>query len=259
MSCHATISKRGVELDPAFRWEGKSRNIASSILESKPYHILVLSLFKEGAEGPAMANGKEGEVGQALLFSDDELREVHGFRRGSDYIEVTCGCTSRRYGDAVGRLRVFLNGDLEIKCECFPGCNEDKLTPIAFEKHSLRETAPRWKYNIWVSINGKKIPLEKTVLLRYYHYRKAMNGSQTSHMKVFHRDEFVRCCRCNKERRFRLRTKEECRLYHDALVNINWNCADLPCNNQYHIQGTLPSGMGNGRTPTHFNMPYSIH
>ncbi|KAK4769026.1 hypothetical protein SAY86_027176 [Trapa natans] len=71
-----------------------------------------------------MANGKEGEVGQALLFSDDELREVYGFRRGSDYIEVTCGCTSHRYGDAVGRLRVFLNGDLEINCECFPGCNE---------------------------------------------------------------------------------------------------------------------------------------
>ena len=59
-----------------------------------------------------------------LLFSDEELREISGVRRGVDYIEVMCGCTSHRYGDAVGRLRVFLNGDLEITCECTPGCNE---------------------------------------------------------------------------------------------------------------------------------------
>lgn len=67
-----------------------------------------------------MANGIERE----LLFSDEELREMSGVKRGGDYIEVTCGCTSHRYGDAVGRLRVFINGDLEITCECTPGCNE---------------------------------------------------------------------------------------------------------------------------------------
>ncbi|KAK4792518.1 hypothetical protein SAY86_022953 [Trapa natans] len=183
----------------------------------------------EGTGGAAMANGKEGEAGPTVLFSDEELREVSGFRRGGDYVEVTCGCTSHRYGDAVGRLRVFLTGDLEITCECTPGCNEDKLTPAAFEKHSGRETARRWKNNVWVIVDGKKVPLAKTVLLKYY--GKTLNGSQRSHMKVFHRDEFIRCSRCNKERRFRLRTKEECRLYHDALGDINWKCADLSYDN----------------------------
>jgi hypothetical protein len=92
----------------------------------------------------------------------------------------------------------------------------DKLTPAAFEKHSGRETARKWKNNIWVIINGDKVPLGKTVLLKYYNQvAKAANGSQRSQNgRVGHRDEFVRCTRCNKERRFRLRSKEECRIHH---------------------------------------------
>ncbi|TQD81427.1 hypothetical protein C1H46_033012 [Malus baccata] len=70
-----------------------------------------------------MANGVERDCGM-VLFSDDELREMSGVKRGPDHMEVTCGCTSHRYGDAVGRLRVFVNGDLEITCECTPGCQE---------------------------------------------------------------------------------------------------------------------------------------
>jgi hypothetical protein len=69
-----------------------------------------------------MANGAEREM--VLLFSEEELREMSGVKRGGDYIEVMCGCTSHRYGDAVGRLRVFINGELEITCECTPGCDE---------------------------------------------------------------------------------------------------------------------------------------
>ena len=70
-----------------------------------------------------MANGLERESG-LTLFSEEELREVSGVKRVGDYVEVTCGCTSHRYGDAVGRLRVFVNGYLEITCECTPGCQE---------------------------------------------------------------------------------------------------------------------------------------
>ncbi|KAL4390266.1 hypothetical protein AHAS_Ahas03G0127900 [Arachis hypogaea] len=58
---------------------------------------------------------------------------------------------------AVGRLRVFVNGYLEITCECTPGCQEDKLSPSAFEKHSGRETARKWKNNIWVIVKGEKM------------------------------------------------------------------------------------------------------
>ncbi|KAH1248023.1 Protein ULTRAPETALA 1 [Glycine soja] len=211
-----------------------------------------------------MANGLERESGLTTLFSEEELREVSGVKRVGDCVEVTCGCTSHRYGDAVGRLRVFVNGYLEITCECTPGCQEVcdevsffdvdgchydlafgcefvmvgscfiqlkyKLTPSAFEKHSGRETARKWKNNVWVIVNGEKVPLCKTVLLKYYNQvSKAANGSHRSQNgRACHRDEFVRCTSCNKERRFRLRTKEECRIHHDALADANWKCSDLP-------------------------------
>lgn len=104
------------------------------------------------------------------------------------------------------------------------------MTPGAFEKHSGRETARKWKNNVWVIANGEKVPLSKTVLLKYYNQAsKHGNGSHRSHNgRVCHRDEFVRCARCNKERRFRLRTKEECLIHHNALADKNWKCSDLP-------------------------------
>ncbi|KAK9089417.1 hypothetical protein Scep_028499 [Stephania cephalantha] len=169
-------------------------------------------------------------VGGFFMFSDEELREMSGLKRGGDYVEVMCGCTSHRYGDAVGKLRVLANGDLEICCECTPGCQEDKLTPAAFEKHSGRETARRWKSNVWVIVAGEKVPLSKTALLKYYNQSsKNAHGSQITHSgrQACHRDEFVCCKSCNKERRFHLRTKEECRSYHDALLDANWKCADM--------------------------------
>lgn len=105
-----------------------------------------------------------------------------------------------------------------------------KLTPAAFEKHSGRETARKWKNNVWVIVNGEKVPLYKTVLLKYYNQSsKTGNGSSRSQNgRVVHRDEFFRCSRCSKERRFRLRLKEECRAYHDALADMDWKCSDWP-------------------------------
>ncbi|KAJ1379553.1 Developmental regulator, ULTRAPETALA [Sesbania bispinosa] len=170
-----------------------------------------------------MANGLERES-EFTMFSEEELSEVSGVKRVGDYVEVMCGCTSHRYGDAVGRLKAI--GDR------YP-CHLDKLTPSAFEKHSGRETARKWKNNVWVIVNGEKVPLCKTVLLKYYNQvSKAANGSHRSQNgRACHRDEFVRCTRCNKERRFRLRTKEECRTHHDAVADANWKCSDLPYDN----------------------------
>ncbi|KAK9152603.1 hypothetical protein Sjap_000083 [Stephania japonica] len=178
----------------------------------------------------AVVDGDGDGVMKMGLFSDEEVREISGLKRGGDFVEVTCGCTSHRYGDAVGKLRVFINGDLEICCECTPGCQEVKLTPAAFEKHSGRETARKWKSNIWIIDRGEKIPLSKTILLKYHNQAsKTANGSHKHHNgRPFHRDEFVRCRRCNKERRFRLRSKEECRIYHDAFADATWECAKLP-------------------------------
>lgn len=202
-----------------------------------------------------MENGLEKGNGLSM-FSEEELREMSGVSVFDEYVEVTCGCTSHRYGDAVGRLRVFLSGYLQIICECTPGCDEDKLTPAAFEKHSGRETARKWKNNIWVIINGDKVPLGKTVLLKYYNQvAKAANGSQRSQNgRVGHRDEFVCCTKCNKERRFRLRSKEECRIHHDAVSDANWKCSDLPyekitCDDEEE-RGSRRVYRGCGRSPT---------
>ena len=70
-----------------------------------------------------MENGLEKGNGLSM-FSEEELREMSGVSVFDEYVEVTCGCTSHRYGDAVGRLRVFLSGYLQIICECTPGCDE---------------------------------------------------------------------------------------------------------------------------------------
>lgn len=104
------------------------------------------------------------------------------------------------------------------------------MTPAAFEKHSGRETARKWKNNIWVIVDGEKVPIFKTALLKYYNKAlKNANGSHRSQTgKPCHRDELIRCSQCNKLRRFRLRSKEECRIYHDILLNANWKCSDMP-------------------------------
>ena len=103
----------------------------------------------------------------------------------------------------------------------------DKLSPAAFEKHSGRETARKWKNNVWVIVDGVKVPLCKTVLLKYYN-QASKTANRSHNGRTYHRDEFVHCTRCNKERRFRLRTKEECRIHHDALADAKWKCSDLP-------------------------------
>ncbi|MFS7936571.1 putative transcription factor ULT family [Helianthus anomalus] len=178
-----------------------------------------------------MANGVNNV---SAMFTDEEVKDISGFKCGSeDHVEVTCGCTSHRYGDAVGTLRVFVNGDLEISCECTPGCDEGirtlyKLSPAAFEKHSGRETSRKWKNNIWVIVDGEKVALFKTALLKYYNKALSSGSNRSQAGRVCHRDEFLRCTKCNKHRRFRLRTKEECRSYHDAFIDANWSCSEMP-------------------------------
>ncbi|RAL42903.1 unnamed protein product [Cuscuta campestris] len=185
---------------------------------------------ENGVEKKQRVDSGESGKKAAALFSDEEVGDINGLKVGDDYVEVTCGCTSHRYGDAVGKLRVFSSGELGIVCECIPGCQEDKMTPAAFEKHSGRETARKWKNNIWVIVNGEKVPVAKTALLKYYiQSSKHANGSNKSNTpKVCHRDEFIRCTVCKKHRRIRLRTPEECRSFHDALANTNWKCSDMP-------------------------------
>lgn len=66
----------------------------------------------------------ERECGLKELFSKEELQEISQVHVGDDYVEVMCGCTSHRYGDAIARLRVFSDGELQITCQCTPACHE---------------------------------------------------------------------------------------------------------------------------------------
>lgn len=76
----------------------------------------------------------------------------------------------------------------------------------------------------------------KTPLLKYYNKSsKHANGSHRSQNGKVHRDEFLRCTECKKERRFRLRSKEECQIYHDALANVHWKCSDIPYVKYVHL------------------------
>lgn len=66
----------------------------------------------------------ERECGSKELFSKEELQEISGVHVGDDYVEVMCGCTSHRYGDAIARLKIFSDGELQITCQCTPACHE---------------------------------------------------------------------------------------------------------------------------------------
>ena len=61
------------------------------------------------------------------LFKDEELRDIAGVVRGEDFVQVTCGCTSRKYGDAIGKLKISDTGDLEVRCDCINDCQEGQL------------------------------------------------------------------------------------------------------------------------------------
>lgn len=101
------------------------------------------------------------------------------------------------------------------------------MTPQQFEKHTREEgTQRRWKHNIWVVIKGKKVHLENSVFFRYYKRNEPTTGRGKRARQPFHRDEFIRCTKCSKQRRFELRNAEQCRSYHDAQANPNWTCSD---------------------------------
>ncbi|KAF3325618.1 protein ULTRAPETALA 1 isoform X2 [Carex littledalei] len=156
----------------------------------------------------------------ANMFQDFEVKDMYGFNNGENFIDVICGCTSYRYGDTVGTLRVYASGVLEIRCECNPTCHE-VLKPTEFEKHALKESPGRWRNNIWVTIGSEKVPLSRTVLLRYSNVNLKAHPSK----RKVHRDEFVKCNKCSKRRRFVVGTEKQYREYHDAEIDGNWECS----------------------------------
>jgi hypothetical protein len=98
------------------------------------------------------------------------------------------------------------------------------LKPAEFEKHALKETLGRWRSSIWVTIGSKKVPLAKTVLLRY----TDVNLKTRPLKRKMHRDEFVKCSKCSKRRRFVVGTEKQYREYHEAEIDRSWECSRHP-------------------------------
>ncbi|KHN12050.1 Protein ULTRAPETALA 2 [Glycine soja] len=70
----------------------------------------------------------------------------------------------------------------------------------------------------------------------------------------FHRDEFLRCTTCGKERRFHLKSRPDIKNYHDALNNKCWICSLWPyqkitCNDDEEIS-SLKASSGCSRSST---------
>ncbi|KAK4342039.1 hypothetical protein RND71_037855 [Anisodus tanguticus] len=151
------------------------------------------------------------------MFSDKQLNGFMGIlRKGSDYIEIECDVTVSRFGDSNG----IRNGKLEIDCQCL------RLSPVEFATHVGRKMPMKnWKSQIWVyNKEGRRENLWRTCLLKY----RIDTFTRPLRRGTVHRDEFIRCTNCNKERRFLRRTKEECKYYHDAVLVKDWKCSDMP-------------------------------
>ncbi|XP_010675639.3 protein ULTRAPETALA 1-like [Beta vulgaris subsp. vulgaris] len=165
------------------------------------------------------------------MFSVEELEGIDVIKRGEEFIEVECGCTNNRYGDSVGKLRIYGSGKLEISCDCYPGCNGEKISPSEFEKHAGLKALSNWKTHVWVFVNGDKVPLRKTKLLKYYKGSASdpSEGVRPRRSRTVHRDELIRCVACGKDRRFLRRNKAECMIYHQATkASETWTCSNYP-------------------------------
>ncbi|KAG5597695.1 hypothetical protein H5410_038927 [Solanum commersonii] len=119
------------------------------------------------------------------MFTNKELDNFMGvLSKKLNYAEIECGVTNPKYGDSKGVLRIFQGGKLEIS-------------------------------QIWVNNKeGRAQNLWRTCFLK--HHIDTFHGPIRG--GIIHRDEFIRCTKCNKQRQFFRRTKEECKYYYDAIA-----------------------------------------
>lgn len=57
------------------------------------------------------------------MFTEEELSRFQGvLRTTQEFVEIDCGCTNPRYGDTPGKLRIYVDGKVEIDCNCSGDC-----------------------------------------------------------------------------------------------------------------------------------------
>lgn len=183
-----------------------------------------------------VVDDRKGEELSAITreSGDSYVGAVDGQAEKDGYIDLKCGCTSQKYGDTIGILRLYQNGKLEIQCQCSIGCiNGKPMSPASFERHGGRGASKKWRDTIWIVLGDQKIQFSKVKGLDAFVRRFKESGRTVSRPTALpkqsnHRDEFVECKTCSKRRRFRRKTKEECRLFHDASMNLEWECSNYP-------------------------------
>ncbi|KHN23916.1 Protein ULTRAPETALA 1 [Glycine soja] len=75
-----------------------------------------------------------------------------------------------------------------------------------------------------------RILLKKTPLIKYYTHQANVANRKDSAMRKqnFHKDEFLHCTGCRKERRFHFKSRPDIKNYLEALNNKCWTCSLWP-------------------------------
>lgn len=92
--------------------------------------------------------------------------------------------------------------------------------------HARARLGPsEWLRCIWVyESKGGRILLKNSPLFRYFEIA-GMKVEKRIRFRI-HRDEFLKCTECGIGRRFKLKSREECKEYHEAfLMKDSWTCS----------------------------------
>lgn len=210
---------------------------SENMMDVHDFHEGIEDVAGEGAcEDLSVKNSKEEDCwNSGLTRNSCDTFDGGTDNQGEDdgYIDLKCGCTSQKYGDTIGILRLYQSGMLEIHCQCCLGCIKGKpMTPSNFEKHGGRGASKKWRDTIWVVLGDRRVQFSKVkgldAFVRRYKESRVRLRQSAAAKQVCHRDEFIRCTKCSKKRRFRRKNKEECRLFHEASMNVDWECSNYP-------------------------------
>ena len=94
------------------------------------------SMFERGGQNSINqidVHGFEERIGDVAQNSCETFDGGTG-KRGDDdgYIDLKCGCTSQKFGDTCGILRLYQSGMLEIYCQCCSECIKGTKTFCLF-------------------------------------------------------------------------------------------------------------------------------
>ncbi|XP_018851204.1 protein ULTRAPETALA 1-like [Juglans regia] len=126
------------------------------------------------------------------MLNEEELNDMSELDRGPRFLEVKCDCTNRKYGDFTGRLRISTCGHVVIAAW-------DRVQPQLSGRTTKRLLS-----------RSRSVYPSTTKMHQIYMNICSTDSKSSERERKFHRDEFIKCSTCNKERMtFRLRNREQ--------------------------------------------------